>query len=385
MYFVCPAHSNNNEQTRPLLLSADAPVILNLIIPAALLPVLLRPPHLPCLQAAAHVAACGPQGLKTITRLGRGGQGEVTAVLAGGMPVPDPDMGSRILALKRSLPGAMLVEQQRVLQDASVMAQVGTRTSYMPQVLGWGSASAAADGGDSGGGRSWSVMEVATEGTLAQLVATLEAMSDFERPLHGGDPWLRMPEEHVRWYVARMLHALAAAHSLGIVHRDLKPDNIFLGDGGVPLMGDFGLATGPGVGQLPAAGKGGGEGGDGLGGGAGTLTYMAPEVMGFGSSYGPEVDVYGMGRLLADMVLGPDESLRLGLGTGRVPHAVSKPLRWLLKGMLAQDPAQRMTLRQVMRHEWFRGRVDWDALSEDQSQAPLMVGEDNDVIMRTAE
>lgn len=157
----------------------------NLAHPCCLLTVLLPPAHA---QAAAHVAARGLQGLRTTRRPGRGGQGEVMAVRSMGLPAPStPGTVKRRngLALKRSLPGATLDKQQQILQEASTMALVGTRTSYVPQVLAWGSLPAAADsGGDCGGtggsdgskggsssggdsGSTWAVMELGEGEVLA--------------------------------------------------------------------------------------------------------------------------------------------------------------------------------------------------------------------------
>jgi serine/threonine-protein kinase len=121
------------------------------------------------------------------------------------------------------------------------------------------------------------------------LTMELVAGHDLRRELPGGRVLSAL---RVCSLGAAIASGLEAAHAAGVVHRDLKPENILLGDGGRVLVSDFGIAR--------AVGR---EGEALTGGFVGTPHYVAPEQL-EGGLPGPEVDVYALGLVLYEALVG---------------------------------------------------------------------------------
>ncbi len=101
------------------------------------------------------------------------------------------------------------------------------------------------------------------------------------------------PEELVPIAVA-CSSALEAAHEAGVVHRDLKPDHIFLPRiGPAAKLLDFGLSLSATSKKLTATGM-----------VIGTPRYMAPEQIASAHTAGASVDVYALGVVLYEALVG---------------------------------------------------------------------------------
>lgn len=84
---------------------------------------------------------------------------------------------------------------------------------------------------------------------------------------------------------------LKAMHSMGIVHRDLTPANIMMAKDGALKITDFGLiGHSGGKTSLPM----------------GTTKYMAPEMF-TGVPVDPRADLYSLGMIAYEMLVGPDK------------------------------------------------------------------------------
>ena len=88
--------------------------------------------------------------------------------------------------------------------------------------------------------------------------------------------------------------ALDYAHKHGVIHRDIKPENILLHDG-TALVADFGIAL-----ALSSAGGRMTETGMSLG----TPYYMSPEQATGERAITPRADVYALGAVTYEMLLG---------------------------------------------------------------------------------
>ncbi|QDV90819.1 Serine/threonine-protein kinase PrkC [Phycisphaerae bacterium RAS2] len=128
---------------------------------------------------------------------------------------------------------------------------------------------------------------------------------------------------------------LAYLHDRGIVHRDLKPGNIFYEDGYVKI-GDYGLA------KMMAASQHSGQTVS-----VGTVHYMAPEV-GSGN-YDRTIDVYAMGVMLYEMLLGRVPFAGATMGEVLMKHLTAQPavdelpapFPDVIRKALAKDPKDR--------------------------------------------
>jgi serine/threonine protein kinase len=181
----------------------------------------------------------------------------------------------------------------------------------------------------SGGG--WMVMEALDGNTLAAAVARTG----------GFEPTAVVP------IATALVDALAALHGAGVVHRDVKPGNVNLCRDGRVVLLDLGVASGggtddPGAPQVVA----------------GTLEYLAPEVVRSGRS-APASDLYALGVTLFCAVEGV-VPFRLACVQDLVEHAADPPgpppspragrLGPLLTGLLQPDPEDRWSVDAVRHH-----------------------------------
>jgi tRNA A-37 threonylcarbamoyl transferase component Bud32 len=167
-----------------------------------------------------------------------------------------------------------------------------------------------------------SIVEVTDFGSLpdgsAYQVMEFIAGMTLSKAMRAGPMWAARALP----IVGQIARALAAAHEKGIVHRDLKPDNIFLveKDGRKDLVKivDFGVAKFAPMGNVdgPRLTRAGAV--------FGTPEYMAPEQAAGRSDNDHRVDVYALGTILYELLV------------GRVPHKGETIVATLAQQML--DP-----------------------------------------------
>ncbi len=191
---------------------------------------------------------------------------------------------------------------KRFVQEAKAASRIGH-----PNIVD------VTDFGTTPDGMTYSVMEF-VEGK------TLNAVIKADGP---------MPAARVLPIVAQLAKALGAAHDKGIVHRDLKPENVFVisrdGRKDFVKIVDFGIAK-----VMPVEGqKPGGPRLTRAGSVFGTPEYMAPEQAAGRGDTDRRVDIYALGTILYEMLV------------GRVPHKGQSTVRTLAMQMLDPIPPPR--------------------------------------------
>ncbi|KAG0048091.1 Chk1 protein kinase [Gryganskiella cystojenkinii] len=170
------------------------------------------------------------------------------------------------------------------------------------------------------------------------------------------EPDRGVQEDLAHLYFVQLIAGVQHMHSKGISHRDLKPENILLDSSGTLKISDFGLATVFRHGgrcrplQTPC----------------GSAPYVAPEVLEEQYS-GDAVDVWSCGVILYVMMVGntpwelpsaDSEEFSQYQQSGENPkyepwNRLQGPVRTLLLGMLRINPSKRLTIKAILRDEWY--------------------------------
>ncbi|XP_062099909.1 probable serine/threonine-protein kinase At1g09600 [Humulus lupulus] len=104
-------------------------------------------------------------------------------------------------------------------------------------------------------------------------------------------PGIKFTESQIKCYMQQLLRGLEHCHSRGVLHRDIKGSNILIDNNGVLKIGDFGLATFYDQNQ-PMTSR------------VVTLWYRPPELLLGSTEYGPAIDLWSVGCILAEMYAG---------------------------------------------------------------------------------
>ena len=180
------------------------------------------------------------------------------------------------------------------------------------------------------------------------IMEFLEGMSLARRIKTGG----KMGEGDAAMLLRGVCSALSAAHAKGIVHRDLKPDNIFLvpdpdsAIGERPKVLDFGIAKLTDIGMAGTTTK--------TGAVMGTPTYMSPEQCRGTGDVDHRADLYSIGCIFHELLIGRPPFVNLGAGELIGAHlyvqaarpsallpTISRESEKLIMALLSKDPAHR--------------------------------------------
>jgi len=111
-----------------------------------------------------------------------------------------------------------------------------------------------------------------------------------------------LQDAHQRYIMAQLLRATAFLHSGNVIHRDHKPSNVLLDSDCLVKICDFGLARS--LSQLPKPGKDPEHSVPALTEYVATRWYRAPEILLSSPTYTKGVDMWSLGCILAEMLLG---------------------------------------------------------------------------------
>jgi serine/threonine protein kinase len=207
---------------------------------------------------------------QVLRKLGEGGMGVVFAVKHAVIERP-----LAIKVLKREVMRDTATTQ-RFIQEARAASRIGH-----PNIVD------VTDFGQTADGMTYSVMELVDGTTLAKAIKQVAPL----------------PADRAVRIAIQIARALAAAHDKGIVHRDLKPENVFLIDrDGRPdfvKIVDFGIAK-----VQPIEGTSAGPKLTKAGAVFGTPEYMAPEQASGRGDTDHRVDIYALGTILYQMLVG---------------------------------------------------------------------------------
>jgi Tfp pilus assembly protein PilF len=142
----------------------------------------------------------------------------------------------------------------------------------------------------------------------------------------------RLPPERVRDIGRQLCDGLAAAHGRGVLHRDLKPANVLMDENGRVRITDFGIAISRDkTGQHAIVG---------------TPGYMAPEQLAPGSPLSERTDLYALGVVLFELLVGSQPfsdgpNVRGSASRPSILPNVDPPLERIILQALAADPRDR--------------------------------------------
>lgn len=144
-------------------------------------------------------------------------------------------------------------------------------------------------------------------------------------------------------YFVQVALGLKAAHEVGMIHRDLKPENILLDGQGNAKLSDFSMTRiverdGRSMVQAYV--------------GFGSVGYMAPEQFHPGRTPGPRADIYALGILLYEMLVGRLPGRRSPMPS-EVVEGLSSDLDDIFDFMTQDDPGKRpRNIDQVLTAIW---------------------------------
>ncbi|PSN68883.1 Pkinase-domain-containing protein [Corynespora cassiicola Philippines] len=177
----------------------------------------------------------------------------------------------------------------------------------------------------------------------------------------------RFEEKGAAQYIAQMADAIKYMHGKNIMHRDIKPENILLGLHDEIKLADFGYSVHSSSGHRKTI--------------CGTVSYLSPEVAiailkprKDKQFYTKAIDRWSLGILAYELLVGKppfemeneeDTKEKIANFKGHVPFPehVSEAAREFILQLLNLDAEERMSLDDIIKHEWIVQHLDMPIIS----------------------
>lgn len=160
----------------------------------------------------------------------------------------------------------------------------------------------------------------------------------------------RLDEKLAKYVFKRLVLGLNHCHSKGVLHRDIKLDNILLNGAGELKIGDFGVSRQVKKGELMLEQ-------------CGTPAYIAPEILRDKGYEGFAADIWSAGVALYAMLYGTvpfkandmkDLHKLIIKAKYHLKEDISQEARDLLTRTLQRNPKKRISIAEILKHEWMK-------------------------------
>ncbi|KAL1707445.1 Pkinase-domain-containing protein, partial [Schizophyllum commune] len=189
------------------------------------------------------------------------------------------------------------------------------------------------------GPRAWIVMELAEGGSVYSI---MQASKDK-----------KLEERFVAVIVREVLIALAYLHRVPVIHRDIKAANVLITSACNVMICDFGVSA-----LMQSANSKRNTM-------IGTPLFMAPELLGSVASYDTTADIWSLGIMVYEMIMGhpPHSHLNPHQAMDLIPRVKpptlpesdgSKELRDFMAMCLKEVPSERATAEELLKTKWIK-------------------------------
>jgi len=219
-----------------------------------------------------------------------------------------------------------------------------------------------------------------TETHLAIIMEYAAGGELFNRICEAG----RFSENEARYFFQQLVSGVQYCHEMGICHRDLKLENTLLDDSPAPRLKicDFGYSKSSILHSVPKST-------------VGTPAYIAPEVLVTDKYNGSGSDVWSCGVTLYVMLFGgypfedaadPRNFRRTIQKIMAVEYdfpsdvTISAGCRDLLARIFVGKPEERITMKEIFDHDWFRDNLPTDLCCREGVETPLTLEQTDEEI-----